>query len=71
MEKFDLQQWLDRLPPGVSRIDAPRLLGGLVSSKALANADSGGTGPAGRFKIGRKVCYDTRLLLAWLQQKMN
>lgn len=70
MEKIDLQKWLDRLPPTMARTDAPRLLGGLVSSKTLANADSNGTGPQGRFKLGRKVGYQTHLLLAWLQEKM-
>lgn len=70
MDQIDLQQLLDRLPPAMSRSEAPRLLGGLVSSKTLANADSNGTGPQGRFKLGRKVGYQTNLLLAWLQEKM-
>lgn len=69
MGKIDFQNLADRLPPVMSRTEAPRLLGGMVSSKTLANADSLGIGPDGRFKIGRKVCYQTDLLLDWLEKR--
>lgn len=70
MEKVDLQKLMERLPPTMARTDVPRLLGGIMSSKTLANADSKGIGPSGRFKLGRKVAYETSSLLSWLAQKM-
>lgn len=70
MKKFALQDLADRLPLTMARTDVPRLLGGIVSSKTLANADSSGTGPQGRFKLGRKVAYETSQLLSWLEQRM-
>jgi hypothetical protein len=70
MGKIDLQALKDRLPVTMARTDAPKLLGGIVSSKTLANEDSRGSGPAGRFTLGRKVCYQTEQLLEWLEKKM-
>lgn len=70
MKKIDLQSLADRLPPVVARTDVPRLFGGVISSKTLANEDSKGTGPDGRFRLGRKVGYHTISLLAWLEKRM-
>lgn len=66
---MDFKNMIERLPVTMSRTEVPKLLGGIVSSKSLANADSLGVGPEGRFKIGRRVCYQTDQLLAWLEKR--
>ena len=59
MEGWILENMIERLPVTMSRTEVPKLLGGVGISKSLANADSLGVGPEGRFKIGRRVCYRT------------
>jgi hypothetical protein len=71
LEKPDFQHLRDRLPVTMSRPEVPKLLGGIVSSKTLANADSRGIGPEGRFRVGSKVCYQTDKLLAWLEKRIK
>lgn len=51
----------------VARTEIARFTGGLVSEKYLANLDSQGRGPEGRFRLGRKIAYPVPCLLAWLQ----
>lgn len=50
----------------VSRREIENFTGGAVSAKFMANCDSAGVGPGGRFKIGRSVCYPVNELLVWL-----
>ena len=59
------------LPPVMSRNQVESLLGGVISGRTLANLDSRGEGPEGRFYIGRKAAYPTRNLLAWLDSRMR
>jgi len=59
------------LPPVVARAAVPRLLGGLVSAGTLANEDSAGTGPAGRFYMGKKAAYGREELVAWLRERLS
>ena len=59
------------LPPIVARAAVPRLLGGLVSAGTLANEDSAGTGPAGRFYLGKKAAYEREALVAWLRERLS
>lgn len=68
---MDIKSLLDRLPPIIARAEVHKLLGGAVSPKTLANADSQGIGPKGRIKIGRRVAYETEALVAWLQSKKS
>jgi|APCry1669188970_1035186.scaffolds.fasta_scaffold165336_2 hypothetical protein len=42
-----------------------------TGSSVLSNMDSHGTGPANRFKIGRKVCYLLTDYLDWLCARMR
>ncbi len=56
------------LPPVIARKKVAHYLGGVITPCALANADSRGRGPKGRFNVGRTVCYDTAQLLEWLQK---
>lgn len=59
----------DRLPPTISRSEIDCRLGGAISAKTLANLDSLGKGPEGRHRVGRKIVYQTDLLLAWLDSR--
>ena len=55
----------------VTRQEVGRFSGGAVSPKFLANADCEGTGPEGRFHIGRKCCYSVNSLVKWLRDRAN
>lgn len=57
---------LAKLPPVIAREDVQRQLGGLITMKTLANADSGGRGPAVSYRVGRKVVYRTDSLVDWI-----
>lgn len=54
--------------PIVARAEAKRFTGGGISPKTLANADSKGIGPEGRFFVGRRVCYPVASFIKWLRQ---
>ncbi len=54
--------------PIVARAEIKKFTGGGISSKTLANADSNGTGPEGRFFVGRRVCYPVASFIKWLRQ---
>lgn len=61
----------EKLPPVIARKDVGRILGGVIAPKTLANLDSLGEGPAGRFRVGRTVAYRTADLLSWLQERVR
>jgi predicted DNA-binding transcriptional regulator AlpA len=67
-QKIDFSDLIPKLPPIISRDHVEKLLGGVISSKTLANNDSLGEGPK-RMRIGRKVVYRTEDLLEWLAQR--
>ena len=67
-EKIDLSDLTKNLPPLISRDHVEELLGGVISSKTLANLDSLGEGPK-RMRVGRKVAYLTVDLLDWLETR--
>ena len=67
-QPMDLSNLLPKLPPLISRDHVEKLLGGVISSKSLANLDSLGEGPK-RMRIGRKVVYKTEDLLEWLAKR--
>ncbi|OEU61717.1 MAG: hypothetical protein BA870_01360 [Desulfuromonadales bacterium C00003094] len=48
-----------------------RFSGGLLNAKTLANHDSAGTGPEGKIKVGKKVAYPTKALVAWMIQRKS
>lgn len=62
-------EYLPKLPPFVPRKNVTAVLGGIVSPKTLANADSLGIGPSKRWKLGRDVVYDMACLLEWLDSR--
>ena len=70
--KVDLKDLASRWPsPFVARTEIKNFSGGLISEKYLANLDSQGAGPAGRFKIGRKVGYPVDSLIRWLEGRSS
>lgn len=53
----------------VARTEIRKFTGGLVSEKALANRDSLKTGPLGRIRIGKKICYPVDSIIQWLESQ--
>ena len=66
--QISLTDLADQLPPIISRSHVGKLLGGVISSRRLANLDSIGEGPP-RFKISGRVVYRTEELLTWLSTR--
>ena len=54
--------------PGVfiARADILKLTGGMISAHTVRNRDSLGTGPEGKFMLGKKVGYPVNTLIDWL-----
>jgi predicted DNA-binding transcriptional regulator AlpA len=67
-QKINFSDLIPKLPVFIARDHVEELLGGVISSKTLANLDSLGEGPK-RMRVGRKVAYLTVDLLAWLEQR--
>ena len=65
------QLLLSKLPPIIARKNVERQLGGIITPKTLANADSLGDGPLGAFQVGRSVVYPIESLVNWLIGKMG
>jgi len=70
IEKQIIDSLRQQLPKFVARAAVPTLLGGMVSAKTLANADSQLEGPEGSFRCGRKVVYPREALLEWLRPRL-
>lgn len=62
-----IQELINKWPsPMVARTEIEVFSGGAMKEKYLANLDSAGLGPAGRFRVGRKVVYPTKNAAEWL-----
>ena len=72
MKKGDLsilaEKWQSAI---VSRDRVEDFSGGLITQKYIANLDSAGKGPRGRFKIGRKTVYPVDLFIEWLEKRVS
>jgi len=55
----------------VARSEVSAFTGGLMSEKYIANLDSAGFGPAGRFRSGKKIAYPVAELIAWLEARSS
>jgi len=55
--------------PVVARTEIEVFTGGAMKEKYIANLDSAGLGPAGRFRFGRKIVYPVKELVAWLESR--
>ena len=63
-------EMVERWPsPIVARTEIENFTGGAISEKYLANLDSLGKGPAGRFRLGRKIVYPVNELASWLESR--
>ena len=68
-EREWIDEWLPRLPMRVAREAVYEVLAGLIKPATLRHADCMGFGPEIRYKIGKKVVYDMRVLLEWIVRK--
>lgn len=57
--------------PYVAREEIERFTGGVLSQKYIANLDSLGKGPTGRFRCGRKVVYPVASLIAFMESRSS
>ncbi|BBO73350.1 hypothetical protein DSCW_07670 [Desulfosarcina widdelii] len=55
--------------PFVAREKLPDFSGGILNSRYVANLDSQGNGPKGRFYVGRKAAYPTVSVADWMWQR--
>ena len=55
----------------VVRSEVKRFSGGILSGRTMANLDSQGAGPPGRFKLGRKTVYPVDELITWMQSRVE
>ncbi len=53
----------------VARKAVKEFTGGVVSQKYLANMDTAGTGPDGRFLLNNQIVYPVQSLVEWLKQR--
>ena len=59
------------LTPVVSRAEASRITGGLISAKTLSNEDSLRKGPQGRVRVGSKIGYTRESFMTYLRRKIR
>ena len=70
VKSIDLSDLAENWPaPIVARDKVERFSGGVMTSKYLANLDSRGLGPPGRFYLGRKCVYPVASLVEWLEAR--
>jgi hypothetical protein len=72
MEKSAMQKAFEEMKKSwpaavVARTEVKKFTGGAISEKRLANLDSQGLGPSGRFRLGKKICYPVDTLILWLE----
>lgn len=53
----------------VARSEIALFTGGAIKPGTLANLDSMGRGPHGRFRLGRKIVYSKAELVRWLKER--
>lgn len=57
--------------PVVCRKSIKEFSGGVLSPKTMANEDSKGTGPEGRFLLMNQTAYPVESLIAWLKSRAS
>ena len=69
-KKLDFSGLIEAWPsPLVAREKVDEFSGFVLNARTLANYDSRGTGPKGRIKIGRKICYPVASLVEWMRER--
>jgi hypothetical protein len=72
MERIELRNMAKRWPSEiVARGEVRAFTGGAVSGKTVANFDSQGLGPEGRFRLGRQTVYPLGSLIEWLERRCS
>ncbi|CAK7007515.1 MAG: hypothetical protein DELT_00303 [Desulfovibrio sp.] len=66
----DFSALTEVLPPLIPATELPRLLGGLYTSKTLANMRWMGKGPKA-FKLGHKVIHLREDVISWLREELR
>ena len=70
--KFDYQLLSEKWKsPIVARSAIGIFTGGLISPRTIANRDSQGIGPAGKYRCGGKVFYTVDSLISWLGEQRS
>ena len=70
MEKRELREMAEKWPSTVvARGQVKTFTGGALTGKTVANADSDGAGPKGRFKVGRQTVYPVAAFIVWLEER--
>ena len=57
--------------PIISRREAARLSGGLISEKTLANLDCLGEGPGEKIRIGKRIGYPVESYASWFADRIE
>jgi hypothetical protein len=71
-DKPDLSSLARKWPSSiVAREQIGQFTGGLYSPSYMANVDSQGAGPEGRFRIGAKIAYSVDSLIHWLEKRSS
>jgi hypothetical protein len=55
----------------VVRNEIGKFTGGILQPRTMANLDSVGKGPEGRFRFGRKVAYPVDSVIRFLRERQN
>ena len=68
--KPDLSHLAEKHPSTIITISKIKeFTGGLINESYLANLDSIGQGPPGRFRSGRKIAYPVHEFIKWLENR--
>jgi hypothetical protein len=62
------QRWTSTV---IARSAVGEFSGGLISPRTLANLDSQGKGPPGKFNWGRKAAYPVNEFCEWLKGRIE
>lgn len=55
----------------MTRLGIEQYTGGAIKARSIANLDSKGLGPSKKMRLGRKVVYPRKNVMAWLEAKMQ
>jgi len=70
MDIFDKMK--DHWPSAaVAQTSVGDFTGGLINPRTLANLNSLGQGPNGKYRLGRTVFYDIDFFVVWMRDRFN
>lgn len=66
----NLSKLIEKWPSAyVVRSEVGKFTGGMIQPGTLANLDSKGLGPEGKVRVARKVAYEVRAFVRWLESR--